>query len=116
MSAFDDKSSSLIRLNNGTILYLREINRFLALVCILRDYNFTRQGIIDYNFLCFRDAIHKIFSVRLSKKSVLDNETIVDYDEDTDNTIDYLDCKDNSVNNHHRQLDEQNTNSKYLLY
>lgn len=43
--AFDSQSSSLIKLNNGTILYLREVNRFLALVCILREDNFDRQGI-----------------------------------------------------------------------
>ena len=31
-AAFDSQSSSLIKLNNGTILYLREVNKFLALV------------------------------------------------------------------------------------
>jgi len=44
ISAFDPSSSSLIKLNNGNILYLREVNRFLALVCILREDNFDRQG------------------------------------------------------------------------
>jgi hypothetical protein len=43
-AAFDSQSSSLIKLNNGTILYLREVNKFLALVCILREDNFDRQG------------------------------------------------------------------------
>lgn len=43
-SAFDKASSSLIKLNNGNILYLREVNKFLALVCILREDNFDRQG------------------------------------------------------------------------
>ncbi|XP_014239518.1 ras-related GTP-binding protein C [Cimex lectularius] len=62
--AFDDKSSSLIKLNNGTILYLREVNKFLALVCILREDNFEKQGVIDYNFLCFREAIQQIIQVR----------------------------------------------------
>lgn len=42
-TAFDDHSSSLIKLNNNTILYLKEVNKFLALVCILREENF-RQG------------------------------------------------------------------------
>ncbi|KAL1123144.1 hypothetical protein AAG570_002231, partial [Ranatra chinensis] len=42
--AFDHQSSSLIKLNNGTILYLREVNKFLALVCILREDNFDRKG------------------------------------------------------------------------
>jgi len=62
--AFDHQSSSLIKLNNGTILYLREVNKFLALVCILREDNFERQGVIDYNFLCFREAIQQVFEVR----------------------------------------------------
>lgn len=52
-AAFDNQSSSLIKLNNGTILYLREVNKFLALVCILREDNFDRQGKNnDYNYLC----------------------------------------------------------------
>ncbi|XP_031617582.1 ras-related GTP-binding protein C-like isoform X2 [Contarinia nasturtii] len=64
----DEQSGSVIKLNNGIILYLREIDKFLALVCILRDYNYTRQGVVEYNFLCLHDAIHQIFSVGLSKK------------------------------------------------
>ncbi|KAJ8683785.1 hypothetical protein QAD02_019577 [Eretmocerus hayati] len=63
-AAFDSQSSSLIKLNNGTILYLREVNKFLALVCILREDNFDRQGVIDYNFLCFRNAIQQVFELR----------------------------------------------------
>ena len=49
-TAFDEQSSSLIKLNNGTVLYLREVNKFLALVCILREDNFDHKGVIDYNF------------------------------------------------------------------
>lgn len=45
-AAFDHQSLSLIKLNNSTILYLREVNRFLALVCILREDHFARQGIL----------------------------------------------------------------------
>lgn len=76
-TAFDDQSSSLIKLNNSTVLYLREVNKFLALVCILREYSFSRQGVIDFNFLCFREAIHKVFEV---KKSGV-GESYVDDDE-----------------------------------
>lgn len=60
-SSFDANSSSTIKLNNGTVLYLREVNRFLALVCILREDNFDKQGLIDYNFNCFREAIQEVF-------------------------------------------------------
>lgn len=40
----DNQSSSIIRLNNGTILYLREVNKHLALVGILREDSFDKQG------------------------------------------------------------------------
>ncbi|ELT98835.1 hypothetical protein CAPTEDRAFT_21722 [Capitella teleta] len=63
-SAFDQQSQSVIKLNNATILYLREVNKFLALVCILREDSYDRQGLIDYNFHCFRKGIHQVFELR----------------------------------------------------
>lgn len=64
LAAFDGCSSSTIKLNNQTVLYLREVNNFLALVCILREENFDKQGLIDYNFQCFKDAIEEIFNTK----------------------------------------------------
>lgn len=46
VNTFNSQSSSLIKLNNGTVLYLREVNKFLALVCILREENFQKQGML----------------------------------------------------------------------
>merc|ERR1711988_997140 len=65
VAAFDDESASIIRLNNSTVLYMREINKVLALVCILREENFTKPGMIDYNFLVLREAVDKVFEVRM---------------------------------------------------
>ncbi|CAK8683745.1 ras-related GTP-binding protein C-like isoform X2 [Clavelina lepadiformis] len=62
--ACEQDSTCIIRLNNSSILYLREITRFLVLVCILRDEAFTKRGIIDYNILCLQKAIHSVFDVR----------------------------------------------------
>lgn len=42
--AFDDSSASVIKLNNGTVLYFREVGHYLAVVCILREENFERRG------------------------------------------------------------------------
>jgi len=67
-TAFDIKSCSIIRLNNNTILFLKEVNKVLALVCILREENFEYEGLIDYNFGCFRKAIEKVFEVRAMSK------------------------------------------------
>uniref|UniRef100_M3ZMS6 Ras-related GTP-binding protein n=1 Tax=Xiphophorus maculatus TaxID=8083 RepID=M3ZMS6_XIPMA len=61
--AYDDQSLAVIRLNNTTVLYLKEVTRFLALVCILREESLERKGLIDYNFHCFRKAIHEVFEV-----------------------------------------------------
>ena len=41
---FDQESSSVIKLTNGTVMYLREVTKFLALVCILREDSFDRRG------------------------------------------------------------------------
>lgn len=60
-------------MNNNTILYLREVNKFLALVCILREDNFHKQGVIDYNFLCFREAIERVFELKMKSIRVADD-------------------------------------------
>lgn len=89
-SAYDKESMAIIKLNNTTVLYLKEVTRFLALVCILREESFERKGtpqeycyiafilavlfnssfcatgLIDYNFHCFRKAIHEVFEVGVS--------------------------------------------------
>eukprot|EP00128_Syssomonas_multiformis_P008069 Colp12_sorted_trinity150504_noHs@8770 len=62
--AYDTDSSSIIKLNNHMVLYLREVNKYLALVCLLRDESFAKQGLINYNFHCFRQAIAEVFEVR----------------------------------------------------
>lgn len=59
--AFDDQSSSLIKLNNGTILYLREVCSFLALVCILREDNFEKQSELQKWFTFYSINIYIVF-------------------------------------------------------
>lgn len=43
--AYDDESLAIIKLNNTTVLYLKEVTKFLALVCILREESFERKGL-----------------------------------------------------------------------
>jgi Ras-related GTP-binding protein C/D len=59
--AYDAGSQSVIRLNNGMILYLKEVNKYLALVAVISADRFKKSGLIDYNFACFREAIEKVF-------------------------------------------------------
>ena len=54
-------SHCIITLNNGTALFLREVNRSLALVCILKDSVLHQQGLLEYNFKCFRESLFELF-------------------------------------------------------
>lgn len=60
----DQGSSSVIKLSNHMVLYLREVNRYLALVCLLRQESFDKLGLIEYNFSCFKDAVSQVFSAQ----------------------------------------------------
>jgi len=40
----DPETQSVIKLNNGMVLYLREVNNNLALVCLLREDKFDKHG------------------------------------------------------------------------
>jgi Ras-related GTP-binding protein C/D len=62
-SMSDAKSSCVIHLNNGKLLYLREVDRCLALVCILDQDNFDRQHLVDYNIQVFKEALREICRV-----------------------------------------------------
>lgn len=58
---FDSMSSSVIKLSGGRALYLKEINRHLALICILREEALTKQALIDYNVRQLKKSIIRLF-------------------------------------------------------
>ncbi|EEC46817.1 predicted protein, partial [Phaeodactylum tricornutum CCAP 1055/1] len=56
-SAYDRESASVIRLSNGMVLYLKEVDTMLALVCITRSENFRKKSLINYNIGCLKKAL-----------------------------------------------------------
>jgi len=54
----------VIKLSNNYILYLREVNKYLALVCMMRAESFAKAGLLEYNFTCFKHAIAQLFEVK----------------------------------------------------
>ncbi|KAF4081667.1 hypothetical protein AMELA_G00163950 [Ameiurus melas] len=72
-TAYDEDSLAIIKLNNTTVLYLKEVTKFLALVCILREESFEKKGLIDYNFHCLRKAIHEVFEVSVVRRNCLED-------------------------------------------
>ncbi|KAK6168130.1 hypothetical protein SNE40_022018 [Patella caerulea] len=75
--AFDSQSAAIIKLNTNTVLYLREVNKYLALVCILREDNYEKQGLIDYNFQCFRKSIQEVFEVQQNSAAGNSNDVLM---------------------------------------
>ncbi|KAE8624103.1 hypothetical protein XENTR_v10005833 [Xenopus tropicalis] len=70
-SAYDKESMAIIKLNNTTVLYLKEVTKFLSLVCILREESFERKGEHIHHhvlYLCFL----KLHYVKLLNKMVID--------------------------------------------
>uniref|UniRef100_A0A6U5FPN1 Uncharacterized protein n=2 Tax=Corethron hystrix TaxID=216773 RepID=A0A6U5FPN1_9STRA len=57
VAAYDNESSSVIRLSNGMVLYLKEVGTMLALVCLTRSENFKKKSLVNYNIECFKRAL-----------------------------------------------------------
>jgi Ras-related GTP-binding protein C/D len=57
---YDQESSSAIRLNSGMVLYLREVSKYVALVCVIREENFAKRSILDFNINCFRKSLDQV--------------------------------------------------------
>jgi len=50
-------SSCVIQLNNGYLLYLKQIEAYLAFACLIREENFDRQYLLDYNINVFKESL-----------------------------------------------------------
>mmetsp|Transcript_12002 Transcript_12002/g.19842 ORF Transcript_12002/g.19842 Transcript_12002/m.19842 type:complete len:356 (+) Transcript_12002:65-1132(+) len=59
---YDQDSSSAIRLNSGMVLYLREVSRYLALVCVIKEEYFLKRSLLDYNINCLRHSLDLVLS------------------------------------------------------
>ncbi|KAL1915522.1 uncharacterized protein VTP21DRAFT_6646 [Calcarisporiella thermophila] len=57
---------AVIKLQNNTILYLREVSHHLALLCLIRGENATQQSLFEYNVRLFRESVDEI--LRLEKR------------------------------------------------
>eukprot|EP01047_Picozoa_sp_COSAG01_P035221 COSAG01_NODE_2687_length_7249_cov_105.374406_9_plen_342_part_00 len=53
----DDQSFSVIKLSNGLVLCLREVDTHLGLVTMLREENFDRHGLLEFNFGILTQAL-----------------------------------------------------------
>ena len=56
-AVYDADSASTIHLSNGMVLYLKEVDTMLALVCLTRAENFRKKSLINYNIGCLKKAL-----------------------------------------------------------
>ncbi|KAG0318629.1 hypothetical protein BGZ99_005573 [Dissophora globulifera] len=68
-TAGNHEAFSVIKMGNGTVLYLREVNKYLALICLLRAETFEKQGLIDYNVHCFKEAMDQVFELKRAERT-----------------------------------------------
>ena len=61
---YDTDSASIIHLSNDYALYLREVNRYLALVCLMREDSWKKGGLVEYNFTQLKEAISRVLEVK----------------------------------------------------
>ncbi len=57
----DDASYTCVKLANNLHIYMKQVNKFLAFVCVIRDEIFSEnRGIMDYNLTLFKDSVRDI--------------------------------------------------------
>jgi Ras-related GTP-binding protein C/D len=50
------------------------MNRLLVLICLLRQDNFEKHGLIDYNFQCFKEAVTEVFEFSRKRNNQQDQD------------------------------------------
>jgi len=53
---------------------MKQVNKFLAFVCVIRDEIFSEnRGIMDYNLTLFKDSVRDILTIPMTSSSSLAN-------------------------------------------
>ena len=68
---FDEESSTTIKLKKGdnsdddsgsTYLYLKEVDEYLVLVCLIGEEEFQKKHLINYNINLLKESLKEIFT------------------------------------------------------
>lgn len=62
-SGTDIKTNCNISLSNGEIIYMRLVDKFLALVCVIKSENFDKTFLLNYNIDQFKNALKNIVAI-----------------------------------------------------
>ncbi|KAK5198400.1 GTP-binding protein gtr2 [Exophiala xenobiotica] len=68
------EAESSVTIHDGTMIYLKEMNRYLCLVTVIKnDEAKDKKGLIDYNCHIFQDALHDVFARSWEKDKSIEN-------------------------------------------
>ncbi|KIV81420.1 hypothetical protein PV11_03609 [Exophiala sideris] len=68
------EAESSIIIHDGTMIYLKEMNRYLCLVTVIKNNEAKdKKGLIDYNCHVFQDALNGVFARSWEKDKVVGN-------------------------------------------
>lgn len=62
-----DDIESFITLSEGMVLYFHTVDKYLAVVCLMREESFKKKSLIDYNFECFRNGLKEVLAIQDKK-------------------------------------------------
>ncbi|THD20556.1 Ras gtp binding protein d [Fasciola hepatica] len=62
-TAFSEPTGATITLNNDRVLYLRGVNQYMALACIIHEESLEKIGLIEYNFHVIKDGLQKMLEL-----------------------------------------------------
>ncbi|KKY27945.1 putative gtp-binding protein gtr2 [Phaeomoniella chlamydospora] len=77
-----DEVESTVTVHNDTMIYLKEMNRYLCLVTVIKNPAAKdKKGLIDYNCHIFQDALGDVFAKGWEKKEAEGNASLYEQGE-----------------------------------
>ncbi|KAI6191752.1 Ras-related GTP-binding protein D [Aphelenchoides bicaudatus] len=70
-NGYDSNSSAVVMLRTKQVIFMRQVNAYLALVCVIKEEHYERQPLIDYNFGVLKEKIEAVF--KLGKMKTITN-------------------------------------------
>uniref|UniRef100_A0A7E4UM08 GTP-binding protein n=1 Tax=Panagrellus redivivus TaxID=6233 RepID=A0A7E4UM08_PANRE len=57
------ESQSVVRLKVNQVLFMKQVDKYLALIGVMKKEPFEKKGLIDYNFQIFKNGVTAVFEI-----------------------------------------------------
>lgn len=77
---FSEQTGATILLNNDTALYLRGVNQYMALACIMHEESLEKMGLIEFNFNVIKNGLQRMLELNQRQvKQELSNTMVIQH-------------------------------------